>query len=224
MGYDINFFKEQALSLPKANTDIFQVEGLKTLHYTHFSIIFSLKRKLPLCTAVNIDGKRFKAIVKSSDPWKYHPDIESKQLGDDFYVKTNQEFHRGHIVRRLDPCWGEDMAEVLQAEKDTFHFTNACPQHRKFNPLIWLELERNILEKGAVALDHKLTVFAGTVLSQLDKPYIKAINGERIFIPSHFWKVVVWKKSDNKVYAVGFIQSQADFILNLVDQGYGKEK
>jgi hypothetical protein len=31
-------------------------------------------------------------------------------------------FQKGHLVRRIDPCWGEDEV-ALAAEADTFHWT-----------------------------------------------------------------------------------------------------
>jgi len=41
-------------------------------------------------------------------------------------------FDRGHLVRRLDPCWGpRHMA--LTAERDSFSWTNAAPQTAGFN-------------------------------------------------------------------------------------------
>lgn len=189
------------------------------LNYTHFSLLFSTGRKLPMCTAVNISGKG-KDIRRSKDVWKLDPAINvADQLTGAFYSKTDQAFHKGHIVRRLDPCWGSD-AVAKKAEEDTFHYTNAAPQHRKFNPAIWLELERNILEKGAARFDHRLIVFAGPVLSANDKPYVKLIDGGHVFIPTHFWKIVIWQKEDKRVYAVGFMQSQKDHIARLVDHGY----
>lgn len=191
----------------------------KTLDYTHFSILFSPDRKLPVCCAVNIDGKNFVPINRTRDVWKKEPKVLNTQVAESFYKITNKEFHKGHIVRRLDPCWG-DKSKAKQAEEDTFHYTNASPQHRKFNPQIWLELERSILEKGAVHSAQKISVFSGPVLHVNDKPYIKKVDGEFVFIPSHFWKIVAWKKTNGKIYAVGFIQSQKELIAKLIDQGY----
>lgn len=193
------------------------------LDYTHFSVLFSKQRKLPVCCAVNIDGKNFVQINRSRDVWKKDTAVLNDQVTESFYSITNQEFHKGHIVRRLDPCWG-NKAEAKQAEEDTFHYTNACPQHRKFNPQIWLELERSILEKGAVHAEQKIAVFSGPVLHKGDKPFIKKADEELIFIPSHFWKVVVWQKTDGKLYAVGFMQSQKGLIERLVDQQYKKPR
>jgi DNA/RNA endonuclease G (NUC1) len=47
------------------------------------------------------------------------------------------------------------------------------------------------------------------------------MNGNFVFIPSVFWKVVIWNKTDGRRAAAGFMQSQKDLIDNLVDQNYG---
>jgi endonuclease G, mitochondrial len=226
MGYTTTFLDAAAIDLPKVGPLHPVLKNNVLLHYTHFSVFYSRDRKQPICTAVNINGKDFVEIKRKgkADKWLYDGNVGKKeQLGQDFYSLTNQDFHKGHIVRRLDPCWGNG-TESKKAEADTFHYTNASPQHRKFNPAIWLELERNILEKGAVAHDEKISVLAGPVLSPADKPFIHQINNELIFIPHRFWKIIIWKKETGSICAVGFMQSQESKIDNWVDQSYGKDR
>lgn len=215
MGYNINFLPLE-ISLPQFDIDQKQLKRNTILDYNHFTILFSEDRKQPIYCAVNIDGGHFVQFNRSLDKWKTDDRItKENQLTNDFYKLTNAEFHKGHIVRRLDPCWG-DSKIAKKSEEDTFHYTNASPQHRNFNPRIWLELERCVLEKGAVNQNQKITVFSGPVLSEMDKPFIE---DESVLIPSHFWKIIVWSKSNSKLAAVGFIQSQRDLIWNLVNQG-----
>jgi endonuclease G, mitochondrial len=221
-GYDRIFLKGKPLYAPAVNGRNLLIEDTKRLLYTNFEILYCPARKAPVYTAVNIDGKGFVKIVRETDKWKYEARVsDSLQIGKDFYELTGAAFHRGHIVRRIDPCWGKNAAAAME---DTFHYTNACPQHKKFNPAIWLELERNILEKGAVEWDARLTVFAGPVISDMDKPYIKQVNGDWIFIPSQFWKVVYWNKADGRRAVVAFMQSQQSLIGEYLNHGYDMEK
>ena len=228
MGYLSTFHEGMNIGMPLVDPNHPILKNNTTLEYTHFSILFSKDRKQPICTAVNIDGKDFFEIKRKEKSHKWLIDTrtiisKNEQLGKEFYSITNKDFHKGHIVRRLDPCWGND-TEARKAEEDTFHYTNASPQHRLFNPAIWLELERNVLEKGAVAFDEKITVFAGPVLSPADKPFIKQVDKELIFIPSRFWKIIIWKKEDKSTNAVGFMQSQEALIDKWIDHGYGEER
>jgi endonuclease G len=218
-GYSSDFLGGNTLSMPEITQENELIQSHIILSYTNFTVNFCISRKVPVYTAVNIHGKSFVQINRESTPWRYENALTTTcQIGEDFYPYTNGQFHKGHIVRRIDVSWG---AKAVQGQVDTFHYTNACPQHKKFNPAIWLELERNILEKGAVEFEKKLCVFAGPVLSNLDKPSYIKMNGECIFIPSVFWKVVIWNKTDGRRAAVGFMQSQKDLIDNLVDQNYG---
>lgn len=222
MGYKSDFISRKGkIELPGIRKN--QHRNVCNIDYTHFSIVFSIDRMLPLCCAVNIDGRNFVQIKRTKDVWKKEISVFDHQIAESFYKETKLQFHKGHIVRRLDPCWGTK-TQAKQAENDTFYYTNACPQHRKFNPKIWLELERAILEKGAVHKSQKISVFSGPILHYSDKPYIYKIDGRDIFIPSHFWKIVVWKKSNLKIYAVGFIQSQKEHIARLVNHGYKKPR
>ncbi len=52
--------------------------------------------------------------------------IKKYQCGDELYI--DNDLDRGHLVRRRDPVWGNSAEE---ANKDTFYFTNASPQHKK---------------------------------------------------------------------------------------------
>lgn len=219
MSYVTTFLNNIEIKLPKINSKYHK--NYCELNYTHFSILYSKDRKQPICAAVNVDGENYFPFDRGNDVWKHDQKVIGYQIAEQFYPKTNQEFHKGHIVRRLDPCWGNETISK-KAEEDTFHYTNASPQHRKFNPKIWLELEKNLLEKGAVSLDQKISVFSGPVLNPIDKPYNNPLVEEEILIPSHFWKIVMWKKTNGKIYAVGFMQSQKEYIDKLVYQNVEK--
>jgi endonuclease G len=71
----------------------------------------------------------------------------------------DNDLDRGHMVRRLDPVWG-DAAET--ANEDTFHYTNSCPQHKDLNQKTWNDLEDYVL-LNAGKHQLKLNVFTGPV-------------------------------------------------------------
>ncbi len=183
------------------------------LKYTHFSIVMNKSRRLAFFTAVNIDGSQLKKLVRDSDTWNYDPRIDRDlQCGPDLY-KSN-DLDRGHLVRRLDPVWGDD---AEKANEDTFYFTNCSPQHTKLNTRTWLSLEDYIL-KNADKFGFKLTVFTGPVFRDDDLIY----RGE-FRIPAEFWKVVVMVKDDDTVSATAYLQTQKNLISDL-EFAYGKYK
>ena len=106
-------------------------------------------------------------------------------------------FQKGHLVRRLDPCWGNDDLALL-AEEDTFHWTNCSPQVGFFNQgtaapstpgtgggALWRAVENYVL-RNAVADKQRVTSFTGPIFTDDDRPY----RGVRV--PGRFFKVTVW--------------------------------
>ncbi|MDO9325754.1 MAG: DNA/RNA non-specific endonuclease [Methanoregula sp.] len=180
-------------------------DGGSVLDYTHFSLVMSRLRKLPFFTAVNIDGSQLQDLKRSKDVWYFDPRIEkSDQYGPELY--ESNELDRGHLVRRLDPVWGD---EAVEGNEDTFHFTNCSPQHKNLNQKTWLNLE-DYVGKNAKKYGLKVNVFTGPVFRSDDRVYRGQYR-----IPAEFWKLVVMVKDDGKLSATAYLQTQKNLIDNL---------
>lgn len=178
------------------------------LNYTHFSIVMCKSRKLPFFTAVNIDGESLRRPRRRRDVWRFDPRIpEAAQLGNDLYANNNLD--RGHLVRRLDPVWGDDEESRL-AEDDSFHFTNCSPQHKRLNQgqRFWAGLEDYILD-NTDERNLRVSVFTGPVFNDRDLKY------RDVKIPQEFWKVAVNMRSDGQLSATGYVLSQGEFMDDL---------
>lgn len=186
------------------------------LHYTHYSVLMHAARRLAIYSAVNIDGKNWRHIPRGTDRWYFDPRMErSFQVGNELY--RSNRLDRGHLVRRIDPAWGETRGEAEIAVKDTFFYTNCAPQHERMNRRTWLGLEDYILDNTEVH-DLKVTVFNGPVFRETDRVY------RDVQVPEDFWKVVVIVNEDtNKLSATGYLLSQLDFMddLEFAFGGYG---
>ncbi len=184
----------------------------KFLHYTHFSLAFSSSRRVPIFTAVNIDGKKAIKIKRAGDRWfrdlRLPADIQLRQ--EDY---SDADIDRGHMVRREDPNWGTSkVAEVANA--DTFHYTNAAPQHAKLNQgkAQWLGLEEYILS-SAKTHGLSISVFTGPILRDGDPSLDNGVQ-----VPEEFWKVVVAVDEDSrKLRSTGYILSQGKFIADITE-------
>ncbi|MEO8286269.1 MAG: DNA/RNA non-specific endonuclease [Chloroflexota bacterium] len=186
------------------------------LNYTHFSLAMNAKRRMAYYTASNIDGNQQRRIPRSRDVWYMDPRIaKTAQVGEEVY--RNNDLDRGHLTRRLDPVWGSE-AEAKEANGDTFHFTNACPQHKDFNQKTWNDLEDYVLD-NAGAHNLKIMVFTGPVFQDADPPY------RGIKLPQEFWKVVVMvRASDMKLSATAYMLSQKNLISDLREFVFGQFK
>jgi endonuclease G len=205
-GYDPAFLAKP-LPLPVPAPELAEVASPE-LRYHHFSIVMHRRRALALFTAVNIDGKSARRPRRESDRWILDPRLPaSEQTGEAVY--RDNPLDRGHLVRRLDPAWGsEELAKA--ANDDTFHFTNATPQHHDFNAgdTLWLGLEDYVLENADTA-DLAVSVLTGPVLADDDDAY------RGVQLPRQFWKVVAMVKQSGELSVTGYLLSQAALLDGL---------
>jgi endonuclease G len=219
MGYEPSFLGsgKLAVSLPKLSPTLKAKAALNReakrgvepyiLPYRHFSIVMNKERRTAFFTAVNIDGSVSYRLKRDSDNWILDPRIDdNEQAGEALYRKNDLD--RGHLVRRLDPAWGANQNIAQVANDDTFHFTNAAPQHKDLNQKTWLGLENYILD-NADNLNFKVSVFSGPILRDDDEIY------RGIQLPKEFWKVVVMAKEDGNLSATAYLLSQESLLRNL---------
>jgi endonuclease G len=161
-------------------------DGSSVLNYTHVSLVMSRSHKQAIVTAVNRDGSTVKEIKRKKDVWYFDPRIKKDdQYGPQLYESNDLDC--GHLVRRLDPVWGDDAEE---ANEDTFHFTNCSPRHKNLNQKTWLNLE-DYGAKNAKKYGLKVNVFTGPIFRSDDRVYRGKYK-----IAAEFWKVVVMVKDD----------------------------
>jgi endonuclease G, mitochondrial len=221
-GYDQNFLGSDNLAVPMLGLGTLEADAAlpvdstattgKFLHYTHFSVAFSSSRRMPIFTAVNINGDEAKKIKRKNDKW--FSDLRlpaAMQLTQEDY--GDPDIDRGHMVRREDPNWGTlELAKV--ANDDTFHYTNAAPQHARLNQgkTQWLGLEEYVLSN---AKTHGLSicVFTGPVLRDEDPSLDNGVQ-----VPEEFWKVVVAIDEDTgKLRSTGYVLSQGKLIEDITE-------
>lgn len=183
--------------------------GGAELRYRNFSVLVSAGRRMARVTAVNIDGARSQRIKRREpDVWSVDARLPAGvQLASTAY--EDPLIDRGHLVRREDPNWGPD---AQQANDDTFHLTNAAPQHSTLNQStrFWRGLEDHVLN-SARTHGFRASVFSGPVLREGDEP----LGRMEVGIPEEFWKVVVMPAAAGGLWATGYLVSQGHFLQEL---------
>ncbi|MFC0199217.1 DNA/RNA non-specific endonuclease [Paracoccus rhizosphaerae] len=225
-GYDAGFLGTGDLLVPLPGLGGWRAAPVTgaddgVLRYRNFSVIQSADRRLPLVTAVNIDGAQSR-MLKRRGEWRLdgrlHPD---HQIGNELYRRNPLD--RGHMVRRRDPGWGE---HAQQAEEDTFHYTNCAPQHEDLNQKDWLGLEDDILG-AAETRGFRLSVLTGPVFRDSDRRLVLQDGARDVAIPEEFWKIAVMIDAETgKLSATGYVLSQGRMIRRLVESAfvYGRYK
>ena len=186
------------------------------LKYYHYSTAVHSIRRMPIFSAININGSpaKRKDNAARKDKWMRDNRIDMDvQLNDPFYATSG--FDKGHMSRREDANWGNNAAEAERDANVTCMYTNACPQVPALNRAIygyhglWGQLEQIVLEKG-VTLEKgdtgKICVYNGPVFDDTN-PVFKSVQ-----IPMQFWKIIVWQNAEKKFKTTGFIMSQADLV------------
>ncbi len=225
-GYDPDFLGTGPLSvsLPALSERLLTKAATPTpgaepvLRYHNFSVVLNKERRLAFFTAVNIDGASSRRLKRENDRWFLDPRIPvAEQTGEPVYA--DNDLDRGHLVRRLDPAWGESDPLAKLANDDTFHFTNCTPQHKEFNQrqTSWAGLEDYILE-NAENRDFRVSVFTGPVFDDDDDEY------RGVKLPRQFWKVAVMVKETGQLTATAYLLSQEELLRGLeavTDFSYG---
>ncbi len=212
-GYDPKFLGTE-IPLPQPRKKIekqiarLKDKGMELKYYKH-SVIFNGVTRMPLISAVNVEGDAAQRLddTKREDDWLRDARIDIEcQLTDKFYAKSN--FDKGHMSRFEDADWGPTKEDALRNGISTCFYTNACPQVVDLNRAggLWGKLEKQVLEKGVKkqeGQEARMTVFNGPIFSEEKDRIFKGVR-----IPMEFYKIILWLNDEGKLRATAFKLSQ----------------
>ena len=225
-GYDPSFLETVDVPLPRVSKAMEQdtarvrPDAQKNgdpfeLAYYHYSVYMNKRRRTAWFSAANVDGDHRPDIGKRrGDRWYTDPRIlRSEQIGQEAFERG---IDRGHLTRRQDTAWGDDVASATLANNDTFHFTNCSLQASPFNQGKdrWQGLEQFLLEQHAKKERRRLIVITGPLFAANDPIYKNDRMNYSVRCPLQFWKICVLIRRDGTPSATGFVLGQED-IQNL---------
>ncbi len=225
-GYDPSFLEAIDVPLPRVSKEMEQdtarvrSDAKKNgdpfeLAYYHYSVYMNKRRRTAWFSAANVDGDHRPDIGKRrGDRWYMDPRIlRSEQIGQEAFEPG---IDRGHLTRRQDTAWGDDVASATLANNDTFHFTNCSLQASPFNQGRdrWQGLEQFLLEQHAKKERRRLVAITGPLFAANDPIYKNDRMNYSVRCPLQFWKICVLIRRDDTPSATGFVLGQED-IQNL---------
>ena len=225
-GFDPSFLETIAVPLPRVSkameqdtarvrSDAQKNDDPFELAYYHFSVYMNKRRRTAWFSAANVDGDHRPNIGKRrGDRWYIDPRIlRSEQIGQEAFERG---IDRGHLTRREDTAWGNDVASATLANNDTFHFTNCSLQASPFNQGKdrWQGLEQFLLEQHAKKERRRLVVITGPLFAANDPVYKNDRMNYSVRCPLQFWKICVLIRRDGTPSATAFVLGQED-IQNL---------
>jgi DNA/RNA endonuclease G (NUC1)/S1-C subfamily serine protease len=225
-GYDPSFLESIEVPLPRVSKAMEQdtarvrSDAQKDgdpfeLAYYHYSVYMNKRRRTAWFSAANVDGDHRPDIGKRrGDRWYTDPRIlKSEQIGQEAFERG---IDRGHLTRRQDTAWGDDVESATLANNDTFHFTNCSLQASPFNQGKdrWQGLEQFLLEQHAKKERRRLIVITGPLFAANDPIYKNDRMNYSVRCTLQFWKICVLIRRDGTPSATGFVLGQED-IQNL---------
>lgn len=212
MPYDPTFIPGETIPLPVLASDLsaHAHDGGAPIDHSRFSIVMHATRGLAIYTAHQIDGASLLAegVIERIDRFRFDPQAPHSIQTDDDRGYFDNDWDRGHLVRRRSVHWG-DLDAATTADRESFFWTNIAPQHRTLHQRAWGRIEDWMLE-FAHGGDRRAAVFTGPVLSPNDPAITNKPGESPLQIPAGFWKIVVLKPQD-EVRAAGFLVWQRDF-------------
>jgi len=171
-----------------------------------YVIQYDEDHRVPLWTAYRLDARGLNRTPDRVNCFRQDPRVDSPKasLPGDY---DEPQFDQGHLAP------SEDMSHNLNQNINSFIMSNMAPQYENFNRVIWKRLETQI--RTWAKTRRTVYVISGSVFDHdLDaKPdpasaakRMKSRSGsKRVAIPSHFYKIVLYKCRDGSVEALTFM-------------------
>lgn len=180
----------------------YQQEPLTLIVREGYAIMHSDRAKTPVWVCERVRHEDSHGPLRGRDRWNPDPVLCSgrsrceRGAVDSDYRGT--DYDRGHLAPNLNQRLSSER------KRETFYFSNAAPQvGRKFNQSTWQALEMELA--GWTAKLGDFWTITGVLYydEREDDPNtatgfieVKAIGAGSVFVPTHFYKVVVWQGGD----------------------------
>ena len=206
-GYREDFLAGQLVPLPTMRPDVAAVaEG--PIHHSRFSLVQHRERHLAIFTAHNVEGTSHIDGIPREDDFRFDPLVEEAIQVDNERGYLHNPWDRGHLVRRESMHWG-DRAQAVQADNETFLWTNIAPQHHDLHHGAWGKIERWLLDR-IEGTEQSACIFTGPYMTQFDTAIVNAPGLDPVLLPAGYWKVGVIAGL-TAPRAVAFISLHRDF-------------
>ncbi|MDO5571426.1 MAG: DNA/RNA non-specific endonuclease [Bacteroidales bacterium] len=146
--------------------------------------------KIPNWVAYELTAKETNSIVKRTNKFIVDPNVKNNSAQNSDYSKSG--YDRGHMAPAADMGWSETTM------KESFYFSNMCPQVPSLNRGIWKNLEDKC--RDWAIRDSAILITTGPINIGAKN----TIGKNKVLIPSHFYKVIV-SPFGRKAKGIGFI-------------------
>lgn len=149
----------------------------KQVRHAGYTASYNKNWRLPNWVAYELIRQETQGNEKRNNRFVADPLITAIIASNADYARSG--YDKGHMAPAADMKWSST------AMKESFYFSNICPQHPELNRRKWKDLETKIRD-WAIA-DSAIIIICGPVISK--QPH--TIGKNRITVPEKFFKVVL---------------------------------
>ncbi len=161
----------------------------QVVRHTGYTVSYNKNLKIPNWVSYERTREEVQGTEKRSNRFTADPLVTGSMATNNDYKYSG--YDKGHMAPAADMKWDR---EVM---KESFYFSNVCPQHPQLNRKGWEDLENKVRE-WAMA-DSAIIIVCGPIV--WDNP---RTIGNKVAVPQQFFKVILSPFME-PVQAIGFL-------------------
>ena len=162
----------------------------QVIRHTGYTVSYNSTLRLPNWVAYELTREEARGTEKRSDRFVADPQIEGTTVTNADYARSG--YDKGHMAPAADMKWSRT------AMKESFYFSNICPQHPELNRRKWKDLEEKIRDWGIA--DSAVVIVCGPIIGKSNA----TIGRNKVTVPQRFFKVIL-SPYTNPPRAIGFL-------------------
>lgn len=160
------------------------------IEHIGYTVSYNSNWLLPNWVAYELTPSETRGTEKRSNRFVADPFVKEGGANNDDYARSG--YDKGHMAAAADMRWS---SEVM---KESFYFSNICPQHPELNRRRWKELEEKS-RRWAMA-DSAIVIVCGPIVAS----NYQRMGKNQLAIPTKFFKVILAPYA-SPPRAIGFI-------------------
>ena len=160
------------------------------IRHTGYTVSYNKELKLPNWVSYELTREETKGQEKRNNRFIADPLVKGIIATNADYARSG--YDKGHMAPAADMKWSP------QAMKESFYFSNMCPQHPQLNRRGWKNLEEKIRD-WAIA-DSAIIIICGPIITKQPK----TIGKNKVAVPQQYFKVIL-SPFVRPMRAIGFL-------------------
>ena len=160
------------------------------IRHSGYTVSYNKDLKIPNWVSYELTREETKGKEKRGNRFIADPLVTGPIATNTDYTRSG--YDKGHMAPAADMKWSPE------AMKESFYFSNMCPQHPQLNRRGWKNLEEKI-RNWAIA-DSAIIIICGPIIEKQPK----TIGKNKVVVPQRFFKVVL-SPFAKPIRAIGFL-------------------